>query len=360
MIKAGFSGDDEPHSVFPSIVGRPRTVVEKEEKDSYIGDEALSRIETLSLVYPVKHGIVTNWDAMEKIWHHTFYNELRAAPEERPVLLTEPPLNPKPNREKTTQIMFETFNVPAMSVQNTCSLSMYATGRTTGIILDIGGGACQISPIFEGYPVPGLSSRFSLGGCDLDENLRTILSQSGRYSFTSSAERETVRDMKEKLCYVALDFDAEMEKTATSSEVEKSYELPNGQVITVGNERFLCPECLFKPDLCGYDLFDGVHEMIYKTIMKCDGDIQKNLFANIIVCGGSTLFDGFADRMQKEMITLAPQTMKIIIVAPSERKYSAWIGGSIVASLSTFRQMWISKEEYDESGPAIVHRTCEF
>jgi len=310
----------------------------------------------LRIERPIEHGIVKNWDDMEKVWHHTLYSELRVSPEEHPILLTEAPLNPKLNRERMTQIMFEVFNVPCLYVSVQGVLALYSSGRTSGVVLDSGDGVSHTVPIYEGYAIPHAIQRIHLAGQDMTNYLRSILSERG-YSFTTTAELEIVRDIKEKMCYAVTDFEGAMKESEESHACEKYYELPDGRKILIGNERFRCPEIMFQPSLAGVDL-EGVHKYCFDSVMKCDNDVRRDLFLNIILSGGSTLFDGMGERMWQEIHALAPSSNKIKILAPPERKYSVWLGGSILASLSTFQNMWIAKNDYDENGPSIIHRKC--
>jgi len=183
-----------------------------------------------------------------------------------------------------------------------------------------------------------------------------ILAERGN-TFSTTAEREIIRDVKEKLCYVSMDFDADMIAAKQTAGMEKEYELPDGNVITLGNEMFRCPEVLFQPSLIGKEAA-GVHDLIFQSIMKCDVDLRKDMYANIVLSGGTTMFGNIGDRISKEIGSLAPPSVKVKVATPDERKYSVWIGGSILASLSTFQQRWISNDEYNEYGPNIVHKKC--
>ncbi len=361
LCKAGFSGEDAPRCVFPSIVGRPKVqgiMVGQDQKDAYVGQEAHEIRGILMIKNPIERGMITNWDDMEKIWHHTFYNELRVSAEEYNVLLTEAPQNPKTNREKMTQLMFENFNTPGIYIAIQAVLSLYSAGKTTGIIMDSGDGVSHFVPIYEGYCFPHAVIRLDLAGRDLTEYLYKILSERG-FNFTSSSEREIVRDIKEKLTYVSLDYDREIKESSKSSACEVKYEMPDGKEIIIGTERFKCPEVLFQPKLIGKEM-QGIHEQTYQAIQKSDIDVRKDLFSNIVLSGGSTMFPNIAERLTSEVQKLAPSATisKVKVYANPERKYSVWVGGSILSSINNFQSMWITKAEYEEAGPQIVHRKC--
>lgn len=361
LMKAGYSGEEAPKSIFPTICGRPKVpgiLVGNEKRDIFVGQEAYEKRGILSIKNPIEEGQISNWDDMEKIWHHTFFTELKIQPEEHNVMLTEVPLNNKTNREKTAQLMFEIFNVPGMYLSVQAILSLYATGKTTGVIMDIGHGSTHYVPIFEGYAFPHAILKTALGGKDLNEYLIKILAERG-INLNSSTEKEVVRSIKEKLCYVSMDYDKELKEANKTGSADTKYDLPDGEEVVIGTERFRCPEVLFRPSLLGGE-FVGIHEQCFQSIMKSDHDIRKDLYSNIILAGGSSMFDCLPERLSKEIQKLAPSTSSssVKVIAMPERNYSAWVGASILSSLGNFQIMWITKTEYDEAGPQIVQRKC--
>ena len=360
MMKGGFVTDDGPRALFPNLVGRPRhqgVMVGMGQKEAYVGDDALAKHGILNLQYPVRHGLVHSFDDMEKVWRHMFHNELRIAPEEHSVIMTESPMTPKANREKAAQVMFETFNVPALYIASSAELALRASGRTTGLVLELGDHVCYAVPIYAQASQPHAILRSDLAGRDLTSYLQTILNKRGE-SLTTTAERAFVEDIKHKLSYVALDFDEAMDKAETSSELPKNYELPDGKIITVASERFRCPELLFQPSNFGLH-GEGIHQLAFGAIMKCDVDIRRDLYMSVVLTGGSSMFEGIDTRLAKELEALAPSSVSVKIVASPERKYSSWIGAALLARDNP-KGMWVTKEEYEEQGPSIMHRKAVF
>ena len=352
-LKAGFAGEEQPSVYIPSFVGRPRHVrvmAGAVAESTFIGKRAQELRGLLKINYPMEHGIVTDWDDMERIWNWVYTEGLKALSEEHPVLLTEAPLNPRQNRDLAAQIFFETFNAPAFFTSVQAILSLYSTGRTTGIVLDSGDGVTHAVPVFEGFSMPHAIQRIDLAGRDVTDHLQLLLRKSGTYLHTS-AEKEVVRTIKEKTCYLSLNPSKE-EKDLSGAWEE--FRLPDGKAIQLGTERFLAPEILFNPELVGQE-YPGVHQVIVDSINRCDLDLRKSLFSNIVLSGGSTLCAGFGDRLLHEVKKLALKDVKLKIYAPPERKYSTWIGGSILAGLSTFKKMWVSADEYKED-PDIIHK----
>ena len=364
VIKAGFSGDNQPSVKFPSIVGVPRSekqMVGVESKSEYIGDEAQKMRGVLNLKYPIESGIINEWDLMEKVWDYCFSNELRVDPTEHKVMLTEAPNNPKTNREKMTQLMFETFQVQGLYVAIQAVLSLYSNGRTTGMVVDSGDGVTHTIPVFEGFSIPHAVKKNFIAGRAITDHMVALLNAENISETSSgqSAWRQIVGKIKEELCYVAMDFEAEKAKAAESSACQKQYELPDGQTITVNSARFCAPEALFQPGLIKEgDEVHGMHTMGHATIQECDVDIRKDLYGNVILSGGTTMYEGLPDRLEKEIDALCPQQNMVKIIASKDRYYSVWTGGSTLSSLSTFESQWITKDEYEENGAEIVHRKC--
>ncbi|KAL8604948.1 Beta-centractin [Nucella lapillus] len=354
VVKAGFAGDQVPKYIFPNFIGRPkhvRVMAGALEGDTFIGPEAEEHRGLMSIRYPMEHGIVKDWNDMERIWQYIYSkDQLQTFSEEHPVLLTEAPLNPRRNREKAAEIFFETFNVPALFISMQAVLSLYATGRTTGVVLDAGDGVSHAVPVYEGFALPHSVRRVDVAGRDVSRYLRLLLRKEGMHLRTS-AEFEVVRQIKERTCYLSIN--PLKEESADTEKVQ--YTLPDGTSVEIGPARFRAPELLFRPDLIGEEC-EGIHEVLSHSIQKSDVDLRKTLYSNIVLSGGSTLFKGFGDRLLSELKKLAPKDIKIRISAPQERLYSTWIGGSILASLDTFRKMWVSKREYHEEGVKAIHR----
>ena len=348
-MKVGFAGDNSPRAIFPTIMkkGIYLNPCMREGNRYFVGDYDKSDYIRVTLNYPIERGIVSDWDGMEHMWNHVFYNKLRVTPGECMVLMSETPFNPKANKEKMTQIMFETFNIPFLHQCITPLLSLYASGRHTGLVIDSGGGVTHVVPIFKYHPCTHAIQRHDIGGRTITEYLKRLLCDRG-YSFTA-AEREIVQYIKENLCYV-------LQNNDYYATVENHYELPDGRVISVKNERFLCTDAIFYPSLLGMSC-PGLQYLVYDAVMKCDIDLRNYLLKNILLSGGNTMFPGMRERVTEEVTSLV-NTTDVKVTAPPERKSSCWIGGSILASLSDFYKICISKEEYDEYGDSIVHRNC--
>ena len=277
------------------------------------------------------------------------YKTLKVNPVDQPLLLSEVPLIPSADREKMVQIMFEKFNVPSMSLGITAVLSLYAVGRLEGMVVESGYGMTYIVPCTKGLLIPSGVIRLELAGDDLFNYLGRILNERG-HLFTDAG---TVNSIKEKLGYVALDYDKELKKP--DAEVEQKYELPDGSSISIGKERFQCPEALFNPKLAGVES-SGIHALVQESIAKCDHDLQRSMYANTVLSGGSMMFAGAQERMQKELDALAPQNTPVKLFSVPQKENSAWIGGSILAAHPTFQEVLISKKAYEETGPSIARK----
>jgi len=364
FCRAGFAGADFPKVVLPSCVERLNPGDNPGHTDCLVGEYAADY--AASPTNPIQHGIVSDWDGMEQIWHHVFLKCLRVAPENHCVLLTDTALNPKWNREKMVEMMFEKFGFLGVHIIMAAIPCLYASGRTTGVVVDSGGGSTSVVPIYEGYPIPSGTMRTDLGGSDVTDHLTSLLAQRG-FNFSTPRERKVIEKLKEELARVAYDYDAEVKK-----ELELSYVLPDGQNFSLGHEIYLAPEILFRPQLlrtCSRacenspdsDLTKvlGASELVCNSIKSCELDLRKDLYHNIILSGGNTFCKGFKERLERDIQGTLESNIYTKIVQPPERLYSTWIGCSIIASLGhNSIPKWITRDMYDEFGPTIVHAIC--
>lgn len=253
--------------------------------------------------------------------------------------------------------MFESFKCPAIYLSIQGVLSLHSYGLVTGVAVDLGADVTQIAPIIDGYIIPCTTRCVPLGGRDLTLCLLKLLAGNG-IAFSAKHCVQYARRIKEKLCYVATDFEKEIKVTNTPR-LRRTHTLPDGRKVTLGNEQFCCPEVLFQPDVLGRN-FNGIHRMCCDSIVKSkqSSEITKSLFSNIVFSGGSSMFPGLASRFLQEVQLLAPSHVQPNVLIVEDRQNNAWIGGSIVTSLPTFQEMWLTREEYDEKGPPIIHKTC--
>ncbi|XVF19217.1 hypothetical protein REPUB_Repub11eG0090700 [Reevesia pubescens] len=419
--KAGYAGEDAPKAVFPSVVGSidqmdadddnnenndPKTNNNnvdpnkpKGKRRLYIGSQALGfRRDHMEVLSPLKDGVVVDWDIVDSIWDHAFKECLLIDPKEHPMLLAEPSSNTQQQRERTAELMFEKYKVPALFLAKNAVLTSFASGRATSVVVDSGGGSTTVAPVHDGYVLQKAVSSSPIGGEFLTDCLMKSLESKGivikpRYSFkrkeiqpgvfqtvdidfpntTESyklySQRVIASDIKECVCRAP---DTPYDESAYSNIPMTPYELPDGQTIEIGADRFKIPDVLFNPPLAqtipGMDNFAeispsvrGLPQMVIESINRCDVDIRKELFGSILLAGGTASMQQLKERLEKDLLEESPQAARVKVLASgnaTERRFSVWIGGSILASLGSFQQMWFSKSEYEEHGASYIQRKC--
>jgi len=367
FVKAGFAGDNFPSLIFPSMIGKPLMRAEEEFKavelkDVMVGDECSMLRAYLETEYPISEGIVRNWDGMRHIWDYTFHERMKIDPKDHKILLTEPPMNPTKNKKRMLENMFETYGFAAGKVSIQAMLVLYAQGLLTGVVVDSGDGVTHIVPVWEGTCPPNLVKRLNIAGRHMTKYLIKLLQVRG-YAFNRSADFETVRQIKEKVCYVGYDLEIERRLALETTTLIQKYELPDGRVIKIGAERYEAPEVLFSPHLMDVDT-PGVHEMLFDMIQEADVDLRADFYQHIVLSGGSTMYPGLPSRLEREMRGLylklvkgnekVANKLKLRIETPPRRKHMVFLGGSVLADIMKDRaEFWISKQEWEEQGERI-------
>lgn len=359
MMKGGIAGEDAPKSCFPTLIGRPSlgTIIGCEDKEVFLGYEAFEKRQILSLSNPLLGGNIVDWDDMIKVWNYLYYSELKVDPTEQPIHMAENTNPPAGSREKMMEIMFEDFRVPAFYISMQAVLSLYASGKTIGLVVDSGEGMTSVVPVYEAYSLNHAIVQMPFAGKDLTEFMSKLLSESGVQILEPHLVMEIAKDIKEKYSFLALDFDEECSAYDQGDGRFEEYKLPDGKSVRLGSVLMKCPEILFNPAKYKKD-FMGIQHVCDKSIKTSDPDLRRELYSNILLAGGTTLIQNFGDRLSKEVLATAPSSAKIKVTAPDERKYSAWIGGSLLSTLATFQTMWVQRHEYEEVGTSIVFRKC--
>jgi len=372
FVKCGYAGSNFPAHIFPSLVGRPiiraaNRIDDIEVKDLMIGDEASKLRSMLEVNYPMENGMVRNWDDMCHVWDYTFGpDKLDIDPSECKVLLTEPPMNPTRNREKMIEVMFEKYGFDSTYIAIQAVLTLYAQGLLTGVVVDSGDGVTHICPVYEGFALPHLTRRLDIAGRDITRYLIKLLLLRG-YAFNHTADFETVRMMKEKLCYVGYDIMTEQKLAQETTFLVEPYTLPDGRVIKVGGERFEASEALFQPHLINVE-GKGIAELVFDAIQSAEMDMRPELYKHIVLSGGSTMYPGLPSRLEREIKQLYLERVlkgdtdrlskfKIRIEDPPRRKDMVFIGGAVLADVMKDRDdFWMSRAEYQEQGINVLKK----
>lgn len=265
-----------------------------------VGEEASALRSLLEVSYPMENGVVRNWEDMQHVWDYTFGpTKMNVNPRETKVLLTEPPMNPTSNREKMIEVMFEKYGFAGAYIAIQAVLTLYAQGLLSGVVVDSGDGVTHICPVYEQCALPHLTRRLDIAGRDITRYLIKLLLLRG-YAFNHSADFETVRMMKEKLCYIGYNIEAEQRLALETTVLVEPYTLPDGRVIKVGGERFEAPEALFQPHLISVE-GQGIAELVFSTIQAADIDMRQELYKHIVLSGGSTMYPGLPSRLEREI-----------------------------------------------------------
>ena len=352
LVKAGFGGEDGPRSIFNTIVGTPKQVglmVGMELKERYVGDDAISKYEIMNFSYPIQRGEVTDWDKFENLMHFLLYSEMKVVPEEVSILITESPRTSRENREKLTEILFETFNVKRLHIANSSMLGLFSYGKTSGLIVDSGFNITSTVPVYEGYPLSHASIRINIGGEDLSKNLLSMIQNNLDENYKDIKGRILADDIKEKLGYLLLNKDDDDDVK------DVTYELPDGKKIELSKELYKANEILFSPNEENEKEKGllSIKNMVIDSINKCDNEIKNDIKENICLTGGTTLLKNFPEKLKNELSESSEGT-NFNLSAEQERLFSTWIGGSIVSSLDNFQFMWVNKKEYTDNGKNLL------
>ena len=349
FTKGGFTGEDGPRAVFSTLVGKPKNqgiLVGMEQKEYYVGEEALSKMDIMNFHSPVVNGEIVDWDKYETLLHYLFYQELKVVPEEMSILITESPLNPVKNRSRLAETLFETFNVQKLHIANSSMLGLYSYGLTSGIVIDSGYGVTSSVPVYEGYPLPHASVKSNFGGENLSELLLTMI-QSQLLSKYKGIKGKLISDrIKEKHSFILKTKD---EDELDDKSINKEYILPDNTEISLGSELYKHSEAIFNPINNSYT---GIIQLVIDSISKCDPDVTEEIQENICLIGGTTLTSGFSERIEYELTQKKGNTSFKLSSNP-ERQYASWIGGSIISSLNNFSHMWVTRQNYDEIGNSL-------